>query len=225
VFRSETWRDPEVAIAGVGVLVSVAVIAAIAVAIKRFGVVRLGTSRGRQLAERLMSAIDSKAGVPQTLTVVSTPDESWQAWVLRFIERADAVVIDVTHLSENLHWELRTLADHLLPEQLVLAYGQREGEEQAIPSKIESELASILGSRMLEHSHRFFYTIPHPRWWRRVGSARKEQRGWLRPPKAMTKIYSQRLAEALIDAFSVSDRVRKRETGIPLTPEVSAGRA
>ena len=208
---SESWQDPQALIGGAGVVLAIVMFVGSAIAIRRLDVVRLGSGPGRKLAEDLLAAINSKQGVPQTLTVVSTPDEDWQHWVLLFIERAHAVIIDVTRLSENVHWELRTLTDKLLPEQLIIAFGCLEDQAQELPAEVESELAAVIGHPMLERSQRFFYTIPRRRWWRHIALARGKQKGWLQTPKAMSEIYSKRLAEALVNAFAVSDRTLKNE--------------
>jgi hypothetical protein len=181
-------------------------------AIKRLGVLRLGTPRGERLAARLMDAIDSEQGVPQTLTVVSAPDTSWQSWVLRLISRADAVLVDVTHLSANLHWELRTIAERLEPEQLILAFGWTGESGPDLPADTRAELAGLLGETMLQRSQRFFYELPSHGPRRRLFPTTVSRKGWLRLPKDDTARYGQQLAAALNVAFSASDRVSHTPT-------------
>jgi hypothetical protein len=145
LFGRASWTDPQGLLLATVALLAVVGFFTLSVLSRRMGVVRLGTRRGERLIRELLDAIDSEAGVPQTLTIVSTPDESWQSWVLEFVERADAVLVDITHLSPNLYWELGVLRDRLQPKQLILAYGSRDGNESAIPLDMQSELVNLLG--------------------------------------------------------------------------------
>ncbi len=65
--------------------------------------------------------------MPKTLTIASTPDERWREWALHFLVRADVILIGGIHLSENLHWELRRLRQHMKPEPLIFACGATRG--------------------------------------------------------------------------------------------------
>ena len=210
--RSQSWSDLQNIFRGAVAAIALAGLVAVPIISRRLGVMYLGTKRGQLLIKRLMDAIDSNEGVPQTLTVVSTPDESWQYWVLAFMKRADAVLIDVTHLSANLHWELQAIAEHLEAEQLILAYGEPEGGEEGIPRDIQAELASLLGEEMLERSHRFFYKLPQHRGWRGFPKLKHFRKAWLQPSRASARLYSQQLAQVLRKAFAASD-ARSGEKG------------
>jgi hypothetical protein len=207
LLRRESWSDLQSVALGVVAAVALAALVAVPMAHRRLGVLQLGTKRGRRLVQGLLDVIDSREGVPQTLTVVSTPDESWQSWVLEFIQRADAVLVDVTHLSANLHWELRMIAEYLDPEQVILAYGETEGCEPGIPGEIQAELTHLLGREMLERSHRFFYKLPRQRAWRGFPWRTLSRKGWLQLSKASRRLYSQQFAQVLQKAFAASDRV------------------
>jgi hypothetical protein len=175
-------------------------------AMNRLGALRLGTPRGERLAARLLEAIDSEHGVPQTLTILSCPDTSWQSWVLDLVKRADAVLVDVTRLSANLHWELRTIAERLDPRQLILAVGTTGGTETGLPPATLAELVGVMGEEMVERSQRFFYALPRRTVRRRLLSMTRRRNGWIEVSKADTRRYGPRLAEALNAAFAASDR-------------------
>ena len=148
--------------------------------------------------ERLLDRIDSKLDVPETLTVVAVPDEAWRQWVLEFIRRADAVLVDVTHLSENLRWELRTCAELLKPGQLLLAYSGQEVNETRMPPAVRSELRCLLGDDILEQSQWFVYRAPRRRWWRKTTIGEFELIGARRHSGPL-------LLEAMKEAFSARD--------------------
>jgi hypothetical protein len=202
--QSDPGFDLETLLRGIVPALALVALIAVPIFIPHLGVVRLDTTRGRRLVQRLMDAIESREGVPQTLTIVSTPDDAWQYWVLRFLKHSDAVIIDVTHLSESLHWELRQLALHLRPQQLILAYAAPEGSEAELPPELQAELASVLGESMVEESQRFFYELPLPRWWRKLRASKRGGRGWMRPTGASERRYARQLVEALHVAFAAS---------------------
>jgi hypothetical protein len=219
---SRQWFDLRggslVALAATGI----AGLVTVHITMHRLGALHLGTKRGQRLIKRLLDAIDSTSGVPQTLTVVSTPDESWQSWVLEFMKRADAVLIDVTHLSKNLYWELQAIAAHLDAEQLILAYGVPEGHEEGIPKDIQAELASLLGEEMLERSHRFYYQLPRHRRWRGVRKLIHSRRGWQPSSKTSEHVYSQQLAEVLHKSFTAAD-ARSATNGSAKSGQIFSG--
>ena len=169
----------------------------------RLGVVRLGTRRGQKLVKTLVASIESEAGVPQTLTIVSTPDETWQEWVLYFMRKADAILIDVTHLSEKLHWELHQLTGNLNPEQVIFAYGTQEGSKREIPSDLVAELEHVIGKPMVEQSQRFFYDLPQPSRWNKLLRRFRTKQSWLQPTRAQRKRYERGLIDALSKSFSI----------------------
>jgi hypothetical protein len=205
---SESWVGR--ALAGTIAVLALGVFFMIPGALRRLGVLRVGTPRGERLAAKLMEAIDSEQGVPQTLTILSVPDTAWQSWVLRLVKRADAVLIDVTHLSANVHWELRTIAAQLDPQQLILAFGTTADGGPDLPADTLAELAEVMGEEVLARSQRFFYELPHRAARRRLFSMRRTRNGWLMVSKTDRQRYGPRLAEALNVAFATSDRVTHR---------------
>jgi hypothetical protein len=205
LWQRPLWFRPQTLLLAAVAAVALAGLVAGPIAIRRLGALNLGSRRGQRLVKRLLDAIDSNEGVPQTLTIVSTPDDSWQSWVLEFMTRADAVLIDVTHLSANLHWELRAIAAHLDAAQLILAYGESE-REAGMSTEIRAELARLLGGEMLERSHRFLYTFPQHRGWPSLAWLRRSRGGWLKPSPASAQVYSRQLARALEKAFVASDQ-------------------
>jgi hypothetical protein len=220
LFGRESWSDSETVFLGIIATAGFVALVAVPIAVRHLGTLQLDTKRGRRLVRRLLAAIESHAGVPQTLTVVSTPDESWQSWVLEFMKRADAVLIDITRLSANLHWELQAIADHLDSGQVILAYGVAEGQEEEIPGDIQDQLRAILGQEMLDQSHRFFYTLPRHRLWAGFQRLTSSRRGWVPLSKVSAQLYSRRIAEALHQAFAASDRSAQSSVHADRLPEL-----
>jgi hypothetical protein len=220
LFRGASWSDSWAVLMGVTAAVGFVLLVAVSLAIRHLGTLQLGTARGQRLVRRLLDAIASHAGVPQTLTVVSAPDESWQGWVLEFMKRADAVLIDITHLSANLHWELHAVADHLDAGQVILACGVAEGQEEEIPGHIQDQLRTILGQEMFGQSHRFFYTLPRHRSWAGFQRLTSSRKGWVPLSKVSAALYSRRIAEALHGAFAASDRSAQSPVDARRLPEL-----
>jgi hypothetical protein len=65
-----------------------------------------------------------------SVTGVRMSDENWTTWVASFIQRADAVVMDITRLTDSLGWELNACKETLTPPRLILACGWYEDDNQ-----------------------------------------------------------------------------------------------
>ena len=55
--------------------------------------------------------------------VLRVADPDWQAVVEEALKEADAVLMDVSHISENIIWELNTLRERTPPGKIVFALG------------------------------------------------------------------------------------------------------
>ena len=170
--------------------------------------IRVRSDRGRSRMERLLAALDGHAGVPQGLTVVSCTNQEWREWVSTFVARADAILIDVTSLSESLHWELRESLRLLAPERLTLAYGHREGADPAIPPTVLEELRAVVGADAVARCSQFLYTIPRTQFRLARLFMRPDRLGGYQLPRSEQRRYEAMLANALATAFgSAGSRV------------------
>jgi hypothetical protein len=166
-----------------------------------FGAVRLQTARGRKRARDLLRRIQDGKSVPQALTVLSCPDDGWQAWVLALLAHADVVVLDVTELSGSLHWELEQVAREKRPEQLILACGIDRGNAPDPWSERRDEIAQLMGAGQ-ERCQRFVYELGQ--WgvlrgdWRRSWLARRRH-------KAIMKAYEEPLVDAMARALEAAE--------------------
>ncbi len=124
----------------------------------------LRNDEARSAIEQVFNAVHTGKPMTSALTVVRLSDENWQRWVGDFIARADAVILDVTHLNDNLDWELRACRDRLAPGCLVLACGEDAGGGQGRWSRVQPELERSLGPDFVHTCRRFSYSLPRWRW-------------------------------------------------------------
>jgi hypothetical protein len=72
-----------------------------------------------------------------------------------------AVVIDVTEVSENVIWELKTALQLLTPESITLACGLGNEDEAELPQKARETLIAEMGIDGSNRVQEFFYPL-HP---------------------------------------------------------------
>jgi hypothetical protein len=83
----------------------------------RFGFTRLPSGEeGLERIHRLLKGIEEKSS-NTSLTLLAVPDDIWQPVVERCLKAADAVMVDITELTD---WELGACSRYLRPEQLVM---------------------------------------------------------------------------------------------------------
>lgn len=160
----------------------------------------LRTKRGQKRLRELLHLMDSNQKIPQALTIVRMSDENWKEWVEEFIRRADAIIVDVTHLTESLNWELQTCSRCLQPAQMILACGSDEDSEADPWPSIKTRLEEILGHKFVAACQRFNYLRPRkkPFWSIKF-------RGWeQREAKRLRKQYEQVFLDKLQVAFEHS---------------------
>jgi hypothetical protein len=91
---------------------------------------------------------------------MSVVDADWQQVVHEAVDHADAILVDVTEISENLEWELGEIAKNCKLERVVLAFGfSREfdssEEWQSHPSS--ASLDRLLGTEWRNRCQKFSY--------------------------------------------------------------------
>lgn len=125
----------------------------------------LRTERGQQVLEGILHAVNNREPLPATMTVVRMSDENWRTWVGGFIERADAVVMDITHLTDSLGWELNACKETLAPQQLILACGWYDDDDQDPWPALEQKLEKFLGADYVAQCQKFTYERPRKVNW------------------------------------------------------------
>ncbi|MBV8134196.1 MAG: hypothetical protein JO121_00945 [Deltaproteobacteria bacterium] len=82
------------------------------------------------------------------VTILKCDDAFWQQVVAIAIEHSDAVIVDVTELTENVAWELRTCLEKKAPRAVVLAYaaeGTTAPDTGALPAAVRAKLDAVVG--------------------------------------------------------------------------------
>ena len=74
--------------------------------------------------------------------------------------RVDAIIMDITHLTESLGWELNTCNKLLKPQQMILACGHIEGSEEDPWPPLLARLEQMLGAEFVAGCQRFNYQRP-----------------------------------------------------------------
>lgn len=120
----------------------------------------LRTGAGQKRLAQLMSLLDGKKKIPNALTTFRMSDDNWKEHVETFIKRSDAIIIDITHLTESLGWELNTCKKLLRPEQMILACGHVEDSEEDPWPPLLAKLEQMLGAEFVSGCQRFTYTRP-----------------------------------------------------------------
>lgn len=75
-------------------------------------------------------------------TVIKVVDELWQATVVRLLDHVDAVIVDVSELTENLLWEVRTLHERAFEPCVWIG----DARAVAISGDIGESLTATLGT-------------------------------------------------------------------------------
>ncbi len=91
-------------------------------------VARLTESSFPERLTRLIEALKHGRGLYGGVRVMTVPDARWQDAVRLGIERADAIIIDVSEVSEFIGWELRTALEMRSPRAVVLTWGESRDE-------------------------------------------------------------------------------------------------
>ncbi len=98
----------------------------------------------------------------QGVMIFKCPDEVWQQVVSLGISRASAVIIDVSDLTENVLWELRTSLEKHRPESVLLTFGVPKNTREELPRIIWAELEKVVGSDSLSRLRVFYYPAEQP---------------------------------------------------------------
>jgi hypothetical protein len=119
----------------------------------------VSAERAQTYFHRLQAELNVQANeLEQGFLVLRVKDPDWQAVVASALETAHAVLIDVSHLSPNVEWELQQLAQH--QGKIVFALGVES------PADISSALSAhpscqrldaLLGAGWHERNQLFIY--------------------------------------------------------------------
>lgn len=80
------------------------------------------------------SSLQRLTGFADQANTAVLPDQEWQAWVLKRLETASAVIIDATELSESLAWELDAARTRVGVDRILVLVGK--GADTALSEDI-----------------------------------------------------------------------------------------
>jgi hypothetical protein len=115
--------------------------------------------QGREQTLHLIQEIRERRGKrgDDSVLILRCQDHFWCDVVQLCLENASAAVIDVTEVSENVIWELKTALHLLDPQSIILACGLRAGDADKLPGDALATLAAELGPDGSDRVQQFFY--------------------------------------------------------------------
>jgi hypothetical protein len=92
-----------------------------------------------------------------SVLIVRCQDSFWRDIVQLSLRNASSAVIDVTEISENVIWELKTALREMAPESITLACGFGQYDEPQLPREVQETLAAELGADGPGRVQKFYY--------------------------------------------------------------------
>lgn len=90
--------------------------------LRRASVYRLGAGNYQRKLLRILRRMRNGRGAYSGTRVVKMPDECWRDAVWMCIREADAVVIDISVMTDNIEWEIRSAFGTVAPESILLCW-------------------------------------------------------------------------------------------------------
>lgn len=98
----------------------------------------------------------------QGVMIFKCPDAVWQQVVSFALSRASAVIIDVSDLTGNVLWELKTALGTHHPESVLITFGFPKGSREELPSTVWAQLEKEVGSENLSRLRVLYYPAEQP---------------------------------------------------------------
>ena len=159
--------------------------------LEKRGFIRLTDDNANARVSKKLLKLKRRRLMTQGVMIFKCPDEKWREMVLLGITDASAVIIDVTDVSDNVAWEIRSTLEIHEPESILLACGRPEGSGDDLPEKVQAQLETALGADVLAKLKVFYYPEKMPRNQRAVFAA-------------LNKEFRLRLAHCMASAMSVA---------------------
>ena len=140
-----------------------------------YGVWRFLISRGfktlpaesaEQKSGELLARISNRRGPLAGVSILKCGDEFWQKVVKYCLERADALIIDVSDINENMMWELKNAYELLPAAAIILVCKEEDDAARArgeLPGTVRKALGRLLGSEAFSNSSVILYPPRQPR--------------------------------------------------------------
>jgi hypothetical protein len=124
----------------------------------RIGYHDLDPGKEREQTLHLIHEIRDRRGKhgDDSVLIVRCQDSFWRDIVQLCLRYASAVVIDVTDVSENVIWELKTALQIMPPESITLARGLGDTDRAGLPPEAHEALVAELGEDGSNRVRHFF---------------------------------------------------------------------
>ncbi len=119
-----------------------------------------------QKCGELLARISNRRGPLAGVSILKCGDEVWQKVVKYCLERADALIIDVSDINENMMWELKNAYELLPAAAIILVCKEEDAAARArgeLPGTVRKVLGQLLGSEAFSNSPVLLYPPRLPR--------------------------------------------------------------
>ena len=123
---------------------------------RKLGCTKLHQANAEEQTLQLLADVRGRKKSRGGVMILKCEDSFWREIVSLAIQHADAVVIDITELSQNVIWELQTALAVKSPQNILLAYENDEGQSE-LPPTIAAELQAAMGKISLHRFTMFCY--------------------------------------------------------------------
>ncbi len=128
----------------------------------RRGHVELTVSKAAAEVDSTLQKITQRKLGFQGVMIFRCPDVVWRQVVSVAISRASAVIIDVSDLTENVLWELKSALETKHPESVLITFGFPQGSREELPSSVRAQLEKEVGSESVLRLRVFYYPAEQP---------------------------------------------------------------
>jgi membrane protein implicated in regulation of membrane protease activity len=142
-------------------LIGLGILIASSLAVKKFlhlkGHKQLTRENAVPTLLKLLERIRRQKSFSLGTLVLKCGDEFWREVVQECMRGVDVVLIDVSDITDNVLWEIQTIAAISPKRPMLLAYGVTAPEEQQLPEEIRSKLGTAIGDERLAKTLCIYY--------------------------------------------------------------------
>jgi hypothetical protein len=122
----------------------------------------LDPEKAKQNAEEVLRRVRGRKSAFHGVVILKCVDEAWRDVVRFLLSKADAVMIDVSELTENLMWELEAATETKGDDSMLITFGVPPDAPQELPEPVHQKLESVLGQEKLSQLRVLFYPAVQP---------------------------------------------------------------
>ena len=125
--------------------------------LRKTGYVRLDPANWEAKLERTFDSIRVRGAGHSGTVILHCEDGFWRDAVMKAAFYADAAVLDVGQVTENIAWELNSLLLYLPPESILLLFPVSAGLEPITSGEITDSLNNLCQNHLVERCRRLTY--------------------------------------------------------------------